>query len=54
MNLISYIFNAFMYPFEKLALHKQRTRFISSVHGNVLEFGAGTDAKSYINSTRSI
>lgn len=42
MNLIPYIFNAFMYPFEKLALHKQRTRLISSVHGNVLEFGAGT------------
>ena len=35
------IFNIFMFPFEKLALHKRRQELIEKVNGNVLEIGSG-------------
>ena len=35
------IFNIFMFPFEKLALHKRRQELIGKVSGNVLEIGSG-------------
>ena len=35
------IFNIFMLPFEKLALHKRRQELIGEVSGNVLEIGSG-------------
>ncbi|MGL5634894.1 MAG: class I SAM-dependent methyltransferase [Sarcina sp.] len=35
------VFNAFMYPFEKIALKKRRQALIAKVKGNVLEVGVG-------------
>ena len=40
-DIITVIFNLFMLPFEKLALHKRRKDIISKVKGNVLEVGSG-------------
>lgn len=40
-EIINMIFNLFMLPFEKLALHKRRSEIIPKVSRNVLEVGSG-------------
>lgn len=53
MEVLPYIFNAFMKPFETKALKKRRKRLIEKVSGNVLEIGAGTGANySYYVTSR--
>ena len=42
MEIIPYIFDTFMKPFEKIALNKRRKRLLRKVSGQVLEIGAGT------------
>ncbi|GAA0180351.1 hypothetical protein SH2C18_30590 [Clostridium sediminicola] len=42
MELTPTIFNMFMKPLEKSALHERRCKLISKVNGKVLEIGAGT------------
>ncbi|QZY53720.1 class I SAM-dependent methyltransferase [Crassaminicella profunda] len=42
MEIIPYVFDAFMKPFEKRALNKRRQKLMKKVSGQVLEVGAGT------------
>ena len=50
-ELLTIIFNLFIFPFEKVLLHKRRKELITNVKGKVLEIGSGGGVNfNYYNS----
>ena len=53
-ELLTIIFNLFIFPFEKVLLHKRRKELITNVKGKVLEIGSGGGVNFNYYSSKNI